>query len=291
MLQGVVVKAYSGFYYVDINNQIWECRLRGKFRLTRQNVMAGDRVMVRETGDKTGVIEEALPRVSQLDRPPVANVDRAVIVFACADPDPQTELLDRMLIHAEEAGLSPVLCFNKIDLADSKKVEDLTRDYREAGYAVLLTCAVSGYGIERLCEALTGHISVLAGPSGSGKSSLLNTIHPGFKLKTGRVSEKIGRGRHTTRHTELLELEPGSLVVDTPGFSSLYLPEIDKRHLAEMFPEFMPYIDQCKFTGCLHSAEPGCAVKARVDEGKLSRERYQHYLMFLDELTARERRY
>ncbi len=291
MPEGVVVKAYSGFYYVEVNNELWACRLRGKFRLTKQNVLAGDRVRVKETGAREGVIEEIRPRISQLDRPPVANVDQAVVVFACADPDPQTELLDRMLVQAEAAGLVPVICFNKADLVDDETVVGLTRDYRKAGYAVLVTSAVYGRGIEAVKDKLEGHISVFAGPSGSGKSSLLNALHPGFGLKTGRVSEKIGRGRHTTRYAELLELAAGALVVDSPGFSSLYMPEINKQHLAEMFPEFLPYTDKCKFNGCLHRAEPGCAVKEAVEDGGISRQRYAHYLVFLDELIARERRY
>ncbi len=291
MLQGVVVRAYSGFYYVEINDEIWECRLRGKFRLTRQSVLAGDRVRVRQTGDKTGVIEEVLPRATELDRPPVANVDQVILTFACAEPDPQTELLDRMLVQAEAAGLSPVICFNKVDLVNDETVEELTSPYQKAGYPVLVTSAVRGTGVEQFRQYLRGHISVFAGPSGSGKSSLLNAVHPGFRLKTGRVSKKIGRGRHTTRYTELLELEPGSLVVDTPGFSSLHLPEMDKRRLDQMFPEFISHIDNCRFNGCLHRAEPGCAVKQAVEEGLISRERYAHYLVFLEELAVRERRY
>jgi len=291
MLQGVVVKAYSGFYYVKVDEQVWECRLRGKFRLTKQNVLAGDKVKVKETGAATGVIEEILPRTSLLDRPSVANVDQAVIVFACAEPDPLTELLDRMLIHAEAAGLTAIICFNKSDLVDEATVAALTGDYHRAGYTILVTSAVLGKGMEEVRRVLEGHISVFAGPSGSGKSSLLNAIHQGFRLKTGRVSEKIGRGRHTTRHTELLELVPGSLVVDSPGFSTLYMPELEKQHLAEMFPEFSPYLDDCKFSGCLHRAEPECAVKKHVETGELSRERYEHYLIFLTELITRERRY
>lgn len=291
MQQGVVVKAYSSFYYVEINNEIWECRLRGKFRLTRENVLAGDRVRVKETGKKTGVIEEIFPRTTLLERPPVANVDQVIVIFACADPDPQMELLDRMLVQAEAAGLTPIICFNKADLLDEAGVTALTKDYTDAGYRVLVTSATHGQGITDLKEILQGHISVFAGPSGSGKSSLLNALHPGFKLKTGQVSEKIGRGRHTTRYAELLELEPRSLVVDSPGFSTLYMPEINKLHLAELFPEFLPYLDRCKFNGCLHKAEPDCAVKQGVDAGEISRQRYSHYLLFLDELSERERRY
>lgn len=291
MLLGVVVKAYSGFYYVKINNTLWECRLRGKFRLTKQNILAGDMVKVKETGLQTGVIEEILPRRTELERPPVANVDQVLIVFACADPEPQSELLDRMLVQGEAAGLGPIICFNKVDLADEKTVQNLTDEYRLAGYTVVLTSAITGVGIEQLRRYLQGHLTVFAGPSGAGKSSLLNSINPDFRLKTGTVSEKIGRGRHTTRHTELFELEPGSFVVDSPGFSSLYLPQIEKQYLAEMFPEFLPYLDSCKFTNCLHRAEPDCAVQQGIEEGKVGRERHTHYLLFLEELIDRERRY
>lgn len=291
MQQGVVIKAYSSFYYVEINNDLWECRLRGKFRLTRENVFAGDRVRVKETGQKTGVIEEILPRTTVLERPPVANVDQVIIIFACADPDPQTELLDRMLIQAEAANLTPVICFNKADLVDDSAISALTKDYAAAGYRVMVCSAKLGTGVTDLQEILQGHISVFAGPSGSGKSSLLNALHPGFKLKTGKVSEKIGRGRHTTRYAQLLTLGPGCLVVDSPGFSTLYMPEINKMHLAELFPEFMPYLDRCKFNGCLHKSEPECAVKQGVEAGEISSRRYSHYLLFLDELSERERRY
>jgi len=291
MQQGIVVKAYSGFCYVEAGGQVWECRLRGKFRLTGQNVLAGDRVTVRETGPGTGIIEEVFPRTKEMDRPPVANVDQVIIVFACAEPEPQTELLDRILLMAEFAGIRPVVCFNKADLVDEKIQTGLASDYLRAGYDVLVTSAVRETGIDAARSCLRGRITVFAGPSGAGKSSLLNAIHPGFRLKTGKVSEKIGRGRHTTRYAELLELEPGSLVVDSPGFSNLFVPQINKQHLAGMFPEFLPYIDLCRFNGCLHRAEPGCAVKEAVQKGKLGQKRYDHYLLFLEELISRERRY
>lgn len=291
MLQGVVVKTYSSFWYVDIDGELWECRLRGKFRLTKQNVLAGDRVKVKETGKHKGVIEEVLPRTTQLERPPVANVDQVIIVLACAEPDPQPELLERIIVQAEVAGLQPVVCFNKTDLVDSAKVESLAETYRSVGYRVICTSTKIGSGIDELRQALKGHVTVLAGPSGSGKSSLLNAAHPGFKLKTGKVSDKIGRGRHTTRFAELLEIEPGTMVVDSPGFSSLYLPEMDKQHLAEMFPEFRDYLEGCRFNGCLHKSEPDCAVKQGVKDGVISESRYNNYLLFLEELIGRERRY
>ncbi len=291
MLQGIVVRAYSGFYYVEIDKEVWECRLRGKFRLAKQNVLPGDRVRVREGGGKTGVIEEILPRNTVLERPQVANVDQVVMVFACADPDPQTELLDRMLVQAEAAGLIPIICFNKTDLVGRDAVDAPAKIYTDAGYHVLPTSVVTGEGITELRNYLKDHLTVFAGPSGSGKSSLLNAIHPGFGLKTGQVSRKIGRGRHTTRYAELLELEPGSLVVDSPGFSNLYLPNIDRKNLGEMFPEFVPYIEECRFNGCLHRAEPDCGIKEALHQGKINPERYKHYLVFLEEMESREKKY
>lgn len=237
------------------------------------------------------MIEEILPRSTVLDRPQVANVDQVVIVLACADPDPQTDLLDRLLVQAEAAGLLPIICFNKTDLVDKAVVDSLIRIYIDAGYKVLPTSTKAEAGIAELRNCLKGHLTVFAGPSGAGKSSLLNAVYPGFGLKTGQVSRKIGRGRHTTRYAELLELEPESLVVDSPGFSSLYMPEMDSKNLGEMFPEFLPYIEHCRFNGCLHRAEPDCAVKEALHEGKISPERYQHYLIFLEELDSREKRY
>lgn len=290
MLEGLVIKAYSGFYYVEINDSIWECRLRGKFRLVKQDVLAGDRVMVKANGQHKGVIEEILPRKTEIIRPPVANVDQTVIVFACADPEPQHELLNRLLVQAEFFGLKAVVCFNKIDLIDIERFKDISQIYKNAGYKVIGTCTNTGEGINELHDILKGHITVFAGPSGVGKSSLLNAINPGFSLKTGRVSEKIGRGRHTTRFAELLKIDSDALVADSPGFSTLYIPEIDKHQLDDLFPEFSVYLDKCRFNGCLHKAEPDCAVKKALEDGHISQERYKHYLLFLDELLGRERR-
>lgn len=291
MQQGIVVRTYSGFCYILIEGEIWECRLRGKLRLAKQTVLAGDFVNISEIGKNKGVVEEVLPRKTELDRPAVANVDQVVIVFACADPEPQIELLDRILIQAENAGLVAVICFNKTDLIENNALEALIGYYLKIGYPVITTSTHSGAGIQELHLSLKGHITVLAGPSGAGKSSLLNAVCPGLSLKTASVSKKIGRGRHTTRFAELLEIESGSMVVDSPGFSNLYIPDIHKQHLAEMFPEFSTQPGKCKFNGCLHRAEPFCAVKDGVEKGEIIRGRYDHYLTFLAELDSRERRY
>lgn len=292
MLSGVVVKSYSGFHYVRVGDRVWECSLRGRFRLTKQSVLVGDRVRITVLDEEKGkgVVDEILPRQTQMDRPPVANVDQVVLVAAIKEPDLSRELLDRMLIMTEALRLTPVICFNKADLATPEEIKKLV-DIYSPSYCVLVTSAVTGLGVEGLRETLKDRVSVFAGPSGAGKSSLLNDVQPGLHLKTGEVSAKIGRGRHTTRHVELLDLDFGGMVADSPGFGTLYLPEIKKEDLAGCFPEFRKYEGECKFNGCLHYAEPNCAVKLAVTAGKIYPCRYEHYLHFLHEVAAKERKY
>jgi len=292
MHTGVVIKSYSGFHYVRIGDRLWECSLRGRFRLNKQSLLVGDRVKIAVVDEQKGkgVVDEILPRQTQMDRPPVANVDQVVIVAAIKDPDLSRELLDRLLIMTEFLRVAPVICFNKADLATAEEIEKLTGIYGPV-YPVLVTSAITNEGVEQLRELLKDRISVFAGPSGAGKSSLLNDIQPGLRLKTGEVSVKIGRGRHTTRHVELLDLDGGGMVADSPGFSTLYLPEMEKEDLAGCFPEFRKYEGACKFNGCLHYAEPNCAVKLAVTAGKIYPCRYEHYLHFLHELAAKERKW
>lgn len=291
MLEGVVTKAYGGFYYVRAGEQVLECRLRGKFRLQKLNALPGDMVKIADLGKGKGVVEEILPRKNELLRPPIANVEQVLLVFAGHDPEPDLSLLDRLLILAETQGLQPLVCFNKCDLLTREEREGLAGIYRQTGYPVEVISAREGIGLDNIRLALKDRISVIAGPSGAGKSTLLNGIEPGLSLKTGEVSEKIGRGRHTTRHVELLQLSLGGLVADTPGFSSLYLPEMQREDLAHCFPEFAPYREQCRFIGCLHDREPDCGVKEALEEGKIARERYANYLAFLAEVKEKERRY
>ncbi len=288
--EGTVVKAYGGHYYVASDKEIHDCSLRGRFRLEKKQVLVGDRVTFRLQKDGRGVIEEVHPRSTVLVRPPVANVDRALIVFAVKDPDPNTFLLDRFLIQAEYAGVGPAICFNKVDLG-AKLIQDMIQTYRQAGYPVVCTSVLDGSGLDELRSLLQGHITVLAGPSGVGKSSLLNALVPGLNLKTGEISRKLGRGRHTTRHVELLRLPGGGLVADTPGFSSLYLPEMKREELGELYPDFVARRAGCRFTSCLHFQEPDCAVKKAVKEGEISVFRYENYLQLLQEVMERERRY
>ncbi len=286
-----MIKAYSGFYYVRVGDTLFECSLRGRFRKEKQNVITGDRVKINILKDDKGVIEEILPRDSQLIRPPIANVEQVIIIMAVRDPNPDLKLLDRLLILAQAAEISPALCFNKAELVERSQVEEMAHIYLSLGYPVVITSALEGWGLDDLRRLLLDKVSVFAGPSGVGKSSLLNALQPGLALKTGQVSDKIGRGKHTTRHVELLPLEIGGLVADTPGFSTLYLPEITPEELGTFFPEIQEYQGGCRFKGCLHHNEPQCGVKDALEAGEIDNRRYQHYLELLAEVKAKGRKY
>lgn len=290
MVEGIVIKAYSGYYYVQQNSKIWTCRLRGKFRLEKQDVLVGDIVKLKPADDNTGIVYEVLPRRTRLLRPPVANVDQAIITFAVKNPEPNLGLLDRFLLLAEEAGIRPVICLNKSDLL-LKGIPQWIEIYLKIGYPVLVTSVANSTGIEELKRVLKDKVSVFAGPSGVGKSSLLNALQPGLQLKTGEVSYKLKKGRHTTRHVELIHLTSGGLIADTPGFSSLHLLEIPPEQLVRYFPEMVQYIGACRFTSCSHNKEPNCAVKEAVTRGEISTMRYNSYLQLFTELSNQERRY
>ncbi|MFX4261683.1 ribosome small subunit-dependent GTPase A [Pelotomaculum propionicicum] len=287
LVEGIVVKAYGGYFYVHDGVSTRECTLRGRLRYLRQQVMVGDRVLMAPGQDRGGIVQEALPRRSALLRPAVANVDQAVIVFSLRDPEPNPGLLERFLITAALNGITPVICFNKVDLTKEDQVELVTR-YRE-NYNVVVTSAKTGAGLSFLRETLNGKISVFAGPSGVGKSTLLNSIIPGLKQKTGEVSARLKSGKHTTRHIELILLADGGFVADTPGFSSMDLPDIKPEDLAGLFPGIGDYQTNCYFTGCLHYKEPGCSIKEAVEEGNISKGRYLQYLEFLEQLMDRRR--
>ena len=290
LTQGVVVKVYGGFYYIRAGNAVWECVLRGRFRIGQQRVLVGDNVEFIIQNERSGIVETVFPRRNALLRPRVVNVEQAVIVLATRNPYPNPLLLDRFLIQAKDAGIRAYIVFNKIDLGTGE-VQELAAMYGKIGYSVFLTSAKEKTGTDKLREILSNGITVLAGPSGVGKSSLLNAVSPGLMLKTGAISGKAGTGRHTTRHVELLPLPEGGFVVDTPGFSKLGLPEVDRVELAGLFPEFEPYIYTCQFTGCLHMQEPGCAVKKALQAGEISSLRYNNYLKLLNEVVERESRY
>ncbi|MCR5758550.1 MAG: ribosome small subunit-dependent GTPase A [Selenomonas sp.] len=283
--EGRVIKAYNSFFYVQTEGELVTCKLRGKFKKTRksQGVVPGDRVMIGRLPDGTGVVEEQLPRASLLRRPAVANVTQVMLTFAAAQPDLHPLLLNRFLVLAEWSGLPHIqICVNKVDLYDGDIVS-LLDIYEQAGYPVLRVSAKKKQGLAELQRALAGETTVFAGPSGVGKSSLLNALDEGLSLATGQVSDKIKRGRHTTRVAELLPYEQG-FIVDTPGFSAMELGEIPLENLAGYFPEFRPYLGQCRFTPCSHTHEPDCGIKEALAEAKLSSERYDAYRTIYKEI-------
>lgn len=291
METGIVLCTAGGFYTVKTESGPRLCRLRGKHRFLKTRILPGDKVKITPFGEKEGVIEEVFPRKTELVRPPVANVEQAVIIFALANPSPSLALLDRLIILSILAKLKVVICFNKADLVNKEEFTPLFISYERAGYLVLVTSAKTGEGKEELWEALKRKLSVFAGPSGVGKSSLLNTLCPELELKTGELSRKTKGGRHTTRRVELLELRENTFVIDTPGFHRLDLPPLSKNTLASLFPELEVYQGQCSFPGCLHFQEPGCQVKEAVAAGEINAGRYQRYTDFLKELLEQEKKY
>ncbi len=286
MFLGIVVKAYSSYYYVQTGAKVTPCSLRGRFKKERFSLLVGDEVRYSAAGPEKGVIEEIMPRRSLLKRPMVANVDQVVLTFAAVNPDIGTALVDRFLVLAEWSGLETILCINKTDIADTSALAPLAELYRSVGYPVLQVSAKTGVGVEGLRRRLYERITVFAGPSGAGKSSLLNALQPGLELVTGEVSHKIGRGKHTTRFAELLPLAGGGFVVDTPGFSLTEFAEIGEPELQHYFREIAAAASGCKFSSCLHAKEPQCAVKQAVAGGAIARSRYESYLEVLEEIRA-----
>ncbi|MDF2568923.1 MAG: rsgA [Sporomusa sp.] len=291
MLNGIVVRAYNSYYYIQSGNKVITCNLRGRFKKERFSLLVGDQVIYTLTGPDKGIIEEILPRHSMLKRPMVANVDQVVLTFAAVNPDINPILVDKFLVIAEMSELEIILCINKIDLADSDHVSHLVERYNHIGYKVITVAAKLGTGIDTLHSLLYDKISVFAGPSGAGKSTILNSVQPGLELTTGEVSHKIGRGKHTTRFAELLPLAGGGFVVDTPGFSFTEFNDIEETDLMDYFPEIAQISAQCKFSTCLHYKEPQCAVKQAAGDGHIHAERYQSYLEILTEIKESKKGY
>ena len=294
MINGKIIKGIGGFYYVDTEKGLYECRARGIFRKNKITPLVGDRVSISvvDEENKKGVVEEIEKRDTELVRPPIANVDKALIVFAIKNPSPNLSLLDRFIVLAEKENLEIVIVFTKVDLdADGELLEELKSIYEVSGYKVIPVSNKLKLNIDKIKEELKENTVVFAGPSGGGKSSLLNEVDKNFELKTGEVSDKIKRGKHTTRHAELLKLECGGMVADTPGFSSLTLDDIDESELKEYFIEFDKY-DDCRFgSRCIHENEPSCAVKEAVENGEISKKRYESYIQLLNEIRSGKRRY
>lgn len=292
VLEGQIRKAISGFYYVFDGTRLVECKSRGVFRKRGIHPLVGDHVVVEED-EKSAVIMEVKTRKNELVRPPIANVDQALLVFSIVEPDFSTHLLDRFLTVIESHRIEPIICLTKKDLANEANLESVAekaRYYEKIGYQVLTTYIDEPGLAGQLAPILKGKVTVLAGQSGVGKSTLLNTVLPSLSLKTGEISDALGRGKHTTRHVELLEMADG-LVADTPGFSSLELNHLEKEQLSSQFVEFHEASVDCKFRGCLHLNEPQCAVKELVETGNIASFRYDNYLYFLNEIMERKPRY
>lgn len=280
MPSGIIIKGIGGFYYVEAQNQIFECKARGIFRKDDIIPLPGDRVEFSVINEEKslGNIEEILPRSSELIRPAVANINQVVMVIAAKSPSPDLMLLDKMLITAGLKGLECIICINKIDLDPEMEYKKIVGVYKKAGYEVILISSVINAGFDQLKECLRDKSSVFSGQSGVGKSTLLNHVMNSMVMKTGVISEKIERGKHTTRHAELLKLEDGGFIVDTPGFSSFELIGLQLDELPLYYPEMDEHINKCRFTGCSHINEPDCAVKKALDDGLMDRSRYERYI-------------
>ena len=284
MNRGRIRKALSGFYYVDTGDGgVIQCRARGKFRQDGLSPLVGDWVQIRETEPGTGMVWEVEPRKNAFARPAVANIDQLVVVASEAVPVTDPFLIDRVISIAERRGCDSVICVNKWDLVPG---EDLYQIYTSAGFTTLKVSAETGEGIEELRQVISGKVSAFTGNSGVGKSSILNALEPGIALQTGEISEKLGRGRHTTRHVELYRLSGGALVADTPGFSSFDTDRMElcrKEELEGCFREFAPYLGKCQFTGCSHVKEKGCAVLKAVEAGAIQPSRHASYIRLYDQ--------
>lgn len=285
MTTGRVIKNYNGYYYVDTGDgDLIECRRRGKLK---EKILVGDELDITLLGNGQGAIEKQLPRRNALRRPAVANIDQMIIIMAAASPDPNQFLIDKMLMTCEYSDIHPKICFNKCDLNRSL-AEELAAYYKRCGYEAYIVSAHSGEGMDELLTSLPGKVTAFAGPSGVGKSSLLSRVL-GRDLSVGAVSEKIKRGRHTTRHSEIMKVAAGTYVVDTPGFSSLDFDHVEPRTVMQLMPDLVPYLGQCRFGSCLHRSEPDCAVKDAVAAGTIEAGRYETYCKIIDSILERKR--
>lgn len=291
-MQGKIIKGIAGFYYIYAeDHEIYECKAKGIFRKDNQKPLVGDNVEIEvlDQEAKEGSVTAILPRKNSLIRPAVANVDQAFVIFAMEDPKPNFMLLDRFLIMMEKEGVPAVICFNKKDLGTQEELDFLCQTYRSCGYQVILSSTFNGEGMDQIREALKGKTTVVAGPSGVGKSSITNALQGNVQMETGEISKKLKRGKHTTRHSQVIPVGEDTYLMDTPGFSSLYLTDMEEHELKDYFPEFQEYEGQCRFQGCRHIHEPDCAVKEALENNKISKLRYEDYLGLYKELKEKRR--
>ena len=291
-MQGKIIKGIAGFYYIYAEDgNVYECKAKGIFRKDNFKPLVGDNVeiTVLNEEEKEGSVTSILPRRNSLIRPAVANVDQAFLIFAMENPKPNFLLLDRFLIMMKQQEIHEVICFNKKDVGEKEEMEKLYEIYTGCGYRVVLSSTYEGEGMDEIHEILKGKTTVVAGPSGVGKSSITNCMQGEVQMETGEISKKLKRGKHTTRHSQVIPVEKNTFLVDTPGFSSLYLTDMKEEELRDYFPEFVMYEPQCRFQGCMHIHEPGCAVKKALSEGKISQQRYDNYLALYEELKEKRR--
>lgn len=290
-MQGKIIKGIAGFYYVQTTEGLYECKAKGIFRKEKIKPLVGDDVEISVTHEdkKTGNVDQILPRKNTLIRPAVANIDQVLVIFAAASPKPNLNLLDRFLVSMEKQGVPAVICFNKQDMVEEEEQHRLRHIYENSGCRVLFTCAKKNQGIRQVRELLNGKTTAVAGPSGVGKSTMVNLLAPEAQMETGEISKKIDRGKHTTRHSEILLVGERTYICDTPGFTSLAVWDMEKEELKDYFREFGEYEGQCRFQGCTHTHEPGCRVKEALYEGKISRQRYDNYLEMYTELKEKRR--
>ena len=291
-MQGKIIRGIAGFYYVHVPEMgVLECKAKGIFRKNKLKPLVGDwvEVSVLDEENKKGNIDEVLERKNELIRPAVANIDQALVIFAIKKPEPNLNLLDRFLIMMQQKEIPCILVFNKSDLATEEERQALRDIYADSGCEILFVSAKQDQGIEEVRNLLKEKTSTVAGPSGVGKSSLINKLQSDVNMETGSISEKIERGKHTTRHTEFIPMGEDTFIMDTPGFSSLAVFDMEKEELEQFYPEFDEYRDTCHFNGCSHTHEPGCGVKEAIEEGKISKERYENYKLIYDELKNRKK--
>jgi ribosome biogenesis GTPase len=291
-MQGKIVKGIAGFYYIHVvGSGVYECKAKGIFRKEKIKPLVGDNVIIEivDENEKKGNITRILPRKNELARPAVANIEQALVVFSVTRPSPHFNLLDRFLVMMESRHIPVILCFNKEDIADDIQIASLEKIYSGCGYPCVFTSALERKNIDQVRGLLSGKTTAIAGPSGVGKSSIINVLQPEAKMETGEISRKIERGKHTTRHSELFPIDDESYIMDTPGFSSLYINDLEKEDLKYYFPEFRKQEGMCRFDGCSHTHEPDCAVKRAVLDGQIASVRYDSYKELYDELKDRRR--
>lgn len=291
-MTGKIIKGISGFYYVYVEGAgLYECKAKGAFRKQKIKPLVGDNVEIAviDEANKLGNVEKILPRKNELIRPAVSNIDMALVIFASAKPDPNFNLLDRFLCMMEYQKVPVTICFNKIDLVDKEKLKEYSRIYEPAGYNVIFTCTKTKEGLGSIRSLLEGKTTTVAGPSGVGKSSIINCLQSDITMETGTISEKIERGKHTTRHSEIIPVSHDTYIMDTPGFSSMDVPGFEKENLWTCYPEFVRHEPYCRFIGCSHINEPDCGVKAAVEDGEISPVRYENYKLLYEELKNRHK--